>query len=98
MALKYTINLPPAGASDVASREVTVVVDAAPPEVTVLPGDAATFVRNFEHGQNVSVTLVDVDAADNRSPPSPALGFTATDTFPPPAPGALAVGDVEQVP
>jgi len=98
MALKYTIQLPPPGASDVVSREVTATVNADPPKTTALPGSALEVVELFQHGDNVSIVLVDVDGAGNRSQPSDPLGFTAADTFPPPKPGELAIGNVEQVP
>jgi len=98
VALKYTINLPPAGASDVGQREVTTTVNSDPPKTTALPETATTYVDTFQNGDNVSIVLVDVDKAGNRSQPSDPLGFTATDTFPPPKPGELAIGNVEEVP
>jgi len=97
VALLYSFTLGPPGAGDVVSRELTTVVDGGAAQKTTLPGSATTYSATFEHGQNVSMNLVDIDGAGNRSPPSPTLSFTAADTFPPPAPAIPVISNVEQV-
>lgn len=95
--LRYTINMPPAPAiSDLGSREVTIKLDSATSVKTLMPTDT-TFQFDCDRDVNVTLTLVDIDTSGNRSAPSPALNFVATDTVPPPIPGLMSVGDVEQL-
>jgi hypothetical protein len=96
MALEHTIGLPPRGASDVVQRELSVTIGDAT-VVQVLDGAATEAKVLAQHNDAVSLKLTDVDRAGNRSPDSPTLTFTATDTFPPPAPGTLAVTSVVEV-
>jgi hypothetical protein len=86
--LIYALSLPPAGAPDVVLRELTVTVNGAAREpIAVADGHELGFAQ----GDAVGLVLVDVDDAGNRSQPSPALEFVATDTLPPPPPGDLGV-------
>src|SRR5215831_11275069 len=95
--LRYTIKLPAKPAiADLATREVTIALDAKTDVWALLP-DTADFVFDTDVGVLVSITLIDIDTSGNRSAPSPALTFTATDTVPPPVPGGLAVANVEQI-
>ena len=95
--LRYTVDMPPRPAiGDLATREVTAVVDATK-TIKPLAPDAASFTLDVEAGAAVSISLVDIDSSGNRSGASPALEFTAEDTVPPPVPGGLAVGKVEQI-
>ena len=95
--LRYTIDMPPKPPiTDLASREVTITLNAVADVRTLAPDDAS-FQFDTDVGVAVSITLVDIDTSGNRSAPSPALSFTATDTVPPPVPGGLAVAQVEQI-
>src|SRR5262245_45486504 len=95
--LRYTVQMPPAPAiGDLNVREVVVVLNSAQ-EVRPLPPTQASFQFDTEPGVSVSITLTDIDTAGNRSAPSAPLAFTATDTVPPPQPGGLSVGSVEQI-
>jgi hypothetical protein len=95
--LRYTIDMPPAPAiSDLGKREITVDLNGVD-TVTAYAPDTVNFTVDTNAGDVVSITLVDIDKSDNRSQPSPALTFTATDTVPPPVPGGLSVESVEQI-
>jgi len=95
--LRYTIDLPPKPAiADLATREVTIVMDGIS-DVRALGPDIVNFVVDTDPGTAVTITLVDIDTSGNRSAPSAPLNFTATDTVPPPVPGGLAVEKVEQI-
>jgi hypothetical protein len=95
--LKFT--LPAPGASDVATRELTITVNGGdPPQVKLYPG--ATLVTDemiFNQDDTLSITLVDVDGAGNRSPASAAFVYTVTDDVPPPQPGSVGVTDKRQI-
>src|SRR5262245_49258840 len=95
--LRYTITLPPAPAiADLAAREATIGLDTVN-TVRLLEPVATTFQFDTEPGVAVDITLVDIDTSGNRSAPSPSLAFVASDTVPPPVPGQMAVGSVEQI-
>ncbi len=91
--------LPPVGASDVAKRELTVTVNGIdPPQVVTMTGQPLLSDEMVFNADDVlSVSLVDIDAHDNRSPASAALVYTVTDDIPPPAPGVLSVGEKRQI-
>jgi hypothetical protein len=88
--LNFVLDLPVAGAADVVSRELTVVVDGVS-SVETLAGDAAVSA-DYSGIDNAVVTgsLVDVDDAGNRSEASE-FSFVLTDTVAPPAPGAVGL-------
>lgn len=100
---RYKFTLPPPGATDVASRELSIQVagqDA--PQVVVLPGDAlqTDFIGPFDMGAALKVSLVDIDSATptpNRSVPSDAFEFTVIDDVAPPKPGMIGVAESQQV-
>src|SRR5262245_16698286 len=95
--LRYTIQMPPAPAiGDLNVREIVVSLNTAQ-EVRPLPPTQASFQFDTEPGVAVSIVLTDIDTAGNRSAPSAPLAFTATDSVPPPQPGGLSVGSVEQI-
>ena len=95
--LQYTVNMPPKpDISDLDHREVTVVLDSNP-DIRKLPPDTAMFKFHCEPGTQVNITLVDIDTSGNRSERSEPLAFTATDTVPPPVPGGMSIGSVEQI-
>lgn len=85
--LRCQLQLPPPGAPDVVLRELTQVINGIQTVLNVEQG--YTFLA--EDGAMVSLSLVDIDDAGNRSEPSPTLTFTATDTIAPPTPGELGV-------
>lgn len=93
--LRYEIVLPPPGAPDVTARVLKVET----------PTNSDTFVMSVtelppsilcEQGDTVTITLSDVDDADNISAPS-TFSFIATDTIAPPAPGQVGVRLVEEL-
>ena len=95
--LRYTITMParpPIG--DLATREVTIRLNDVA-EVRPLPPDAPSFQFDVDVSVSVNITLVDIDTSGNRSAPSSALAFVSKDEIPPPVPGQLAVGFVEQI-
>jgi hypothetical protein len=95
--LRYTITMPPKPSiGDLATREVTIQLNGVP-EVRPLQPDDASFQFDTDPGVSVNITLVDIDTSNNRSAPSQPLAFVAEDTVPPPAPGQLSVGTVEQI-
>lgn len=88
--LVYKLILPPPGAPDVVTRELAVFKNGgAEPHaiLSVVDGQEIT----FDQGDVVTLRLVDIDDAGNRSEPSPPFDFVATDTIAPPAPGAPGV-------
>lgn len=91
--------LPPAGASDVAQRELTVTVNGGdPPLVRTYPAPADKSDEwVFNDSDHLVVTLVDVDGRGNRSQPSAAFSYDVVDDVAPPAPGELGVTDKRQI-
>jgi hypothetical protein len=91
--LTFSITLPPPGANDVVSRQLTIARDDTTDEPTVitLPGDATESAdMTGEQGLTVLAQLIDIDDAGNQSAPSNAT-FVLADTIAPPAPGALGI-------
>ena len=89
--ISFKVVLPTLLDADVVSRELTVQVSDLPPVVATLD-TAATESDGYSGEQDapVTVTLVDLDDAGNRSEPS-TLSVTLTDTFPPAKPGELSL-------
>lgn len=89
--LKFVLDLPAPGASDVVKRELSVRVGSADVKSIELDG-AALVTEELEGADNDSVDgqLIDIDDAGNRSEAS-SFSFVLTDTIPPPAPGAVGL-------
>jgi hypothetical protein len=87
----FDVLLPPPAAPDVISRELGISISGQPAEVRSL-GTADTLITGLKapQGTTVSLSLVDVDDAGNRSIPSYKT-FEALDTIPPPQPGELGI-------
>ena len=91
MALVYTVSAGPAVDADVTGRQLTVVVNGEVLSVVELAGSATDLGEvKVEQNSNVTLSLVDVDDAGNRSQPA-VLDFVATDTIPPAQPGSFGV-------
>lgn len=89
--LVYAVTLPPATAPDVVSYELTQVIDGGAPVVLAVKlGDPKPEIKVAD-GAKVSLTVIEVDDAGNKSPASPAFEFTAADTIAPGAPDAPSV-------
>ena len=89
--LTYQVTAAASTAADAVSREVSLVIDGAEPVVTVYaPTEENLGSVTVPQNAKVTVSVVDVDDAGNRSEPA-VLSFTATDTLPPPVPGAVSV-------
>lgn len=91
--------LPVSGASDVATRELTITVNGVDPPVlqTLTAGSLLSDQVVFNDGDNYSVSLVDIDAHGNRSPASAALVGVVVDSIPPPMPNMVNVAEVVQI-
>lgn len=87
LAKPFKLFLPVSGASDVATRVLTVQIADKEPVRFELPGSAG-WQDGFEAevGDIVRGSLVDVDGAGNRSEPSE-FAFEITDVIAPPKPG-----------
>ena len=86
----YRILLPEPGARDVVTRELRVAT-ATTEEIFVLgPAEVQSDLLRGDQDTTVTVSLVDIDDAGNRSEASEAQ-FFLTDTLPPPKPGELAM-------
>jgi hypothetical protein len=93
------LSLPVPGASDVATRLLTVTVNGGdPPILQTLLGSALVSDQLVLHDNDTVVaTLVDVDGHNNHSPASAAFSFTVIDDVAPPAPGALGIAEKVQL-
>lgn len=95
--IQFKVVLPPVVDTDVVSRELSVQVADGEPTVLPLAKDQ-TEAEGFEGPQDadVSLSLVDIDDAGNRSEAS-TLDVTLADTFPPAAPGELSIVQTGEV-
>ncbi len=92
-------SLPPVGAADVATRELSVTVNGAAPALTPLPGQPLlTPEMVFDQDDQLLIVLTDVDGAGNRSLPSNPFSYAVVDDVPPPQPGELGVSAKRQLP
>lgn len=90
MALVYSVSAGAPVDSDVVVREITVAVNGEVKETRSF-GSVTDFGEfSFEQGDNVVITLVDIDDAENRSQPAE-CSFQAADTIPPAQPGSFGV-------
>lgn len=85
------VGLPAPGASDVVSRELSIQIGAAEPDVKSVALEASE-VTGFSGGDNetVTVSLTDIDDAGNRSEPR-VQSFTLVDNIAPPQPGEFGL-------
>lgn len=92
-------NFPTPGSSDVVTRELTITKNGGdPPEVRTYPTETTvTDEMVFDAGDKLSLTLVDVDGAANRSQASAAFVYEVVDDVPPPQPGNLGVAEKRQI-
>ena len=91
MALVYSVSAGPAVDADVTGRQLTVVVNGEVLSIVELAGSATDLGEvKVEQNANVTLSLVDIDDAGNRSQPA-VLDFVATDTLPPAQPGSFGV-------
>lgn len=89
--LFFNLVLPPAGAADVASRQVTVTIGTGDPQTINLAGtDLSTPELSGSDNDAVVGTLVDTDDAGNASP-AREFSFVLVDTLAPPQPGELGI-------
>lgn len=91
--LTYVINAAAPVDGDVVQREMLVTIsgDTNSATTTVWPGHAVDLGSvSAPQDATVTISLVDVDDAGNRSVPY-TLSFVAADTIPPSAPGAVMV-------
>jgi hypothetical protein len=90
--LSYQITLPPlAEPNDVEIRLLTVTVDGdEKANYSVPPGQLTIDNVKIVANSAVSLSLIDIDDALNKSEPS-VYEFTAVDTFPPAKPGEFAI-------
>ena len=88
--LQFVVQLPPAGAADVIERRFTLESPLGKTDIT-LPGDA-TLVEGLEapEATALTLTLVDVDDAGNKSEPR-VQTVTLVDNLAPPQPGEMGV-------
>lgn len=98
MALVYNFNCEAPVDSDVVERRLTVAVNGETVSTDPYAPDTVDFGEfEFAQGDNVVVSLVDVDDVGNTSDPA-VLEFVATDTLPPVVPGGFSVALVREVP
>ena len=91
MALVYSVSAGSAVDADVTTRELTVVVNGEQVAQNTFPGsETALGEVVVPQGGNVTLTLVDIDDAGNRSQPA-TVEFVAADTIPPAQPGSFGV-------
>lgn len=106
--IKAFVNIPPPGASDVATRTLKIGITGTTGPVQVNGADvsdggsadvpvlSAQVTVEADKGANVALTLTDTDEDGNASVPSDTLNVVFADTFPPPKPEALTVDHEEQ--
>ena len=89
--LTFSVDLPPAGASDVTTRELSVKVGESDAVIRTLAGSDVE-AGGFEGEQDTEVflSLIDVDDKGNRSEPREQTA-TLFDNLAPPQPGQLGI-------
>lgn len=98
MALVYALAVGATADSDVVERRLTVDVNGEVVKINSYPATAVDLGElSFKQGDNVVLSLVDVDDVGNVSEPG-VLAFVAADTIPPQAPGGFAVSLLREVP
>lgn len=91
MGLYFVISLPPIGAADTVTRQLSVAIAGGTALVSFPALEAADSEEYFgEQNDSIEAKLVDIDDVGNRSQPS-VLEAVLTDTIAPQTPGALGV-------
>ncbi len=88
--------LPPPSASDVARREFAHAVDGGQSATQVLAANETQVSLVADKDATLTVSLVDIDDANNRSP-ARTLEFVVTDMVAPGQPGDIVAQVVEQI-
>lgn len=88
--LLFDVILPSPGAGDVVKRELTIARDGVDPIVLETDGDAAALSSKAPQDSELTLTLVDIDDAGNRSEPR-VQTVTLADTIAPPQPGEMGI-------
>lgn len=97
MALVYLVTAGAPVDHDVVNRVLTVTVGGVS-ETTTVSGDTTNFGEiTVPQDVEVTLTLVDVDDAGNKSEPAE-VTFVSADTIPPAKPGEFGVTIVREVP
>ncbi len=87
MALIYSVTCDPSASNDVVERRLTIKVNGETKnQLTFDPYTGDLGEQSFVDGDNVVLTLVDIDDVGNVSEPA-VLEFIAADTIPPEKPG-----------
>ena len=94
--MKWELNfqLPTKSASDVVTQELSVAINGV---ASVVLGNFAAdltetgFIGEFNDNDALSITVVDIDGAGNRSPASEPALYTLVDDVAPPQPGMVGV-------
>ena len=94
--LVYGCNPPAKTAPDVAAFEFTATIAGKDDQVVVQKDGEAQAEIMADDDDSVSLTCVLIDDAGNRSQPSSAYVFTATDTIAPGAPDAPSVNLIRE--
>ena len=96
--LVFKFNLPEKSAPDVTSRELTVQSGTNDPTLITLPPEVTeTDTLQGNEGDVLTVSLVDIDDAGNRSE-ARTQEFTLADTIPPAQPGEIGLVVTEELP
>ena len=91
MALVYAVTAGAPVDADVVERQLSIVVNGESVSTKSFAGAATELGEvTFSDGDNVTMTLVDLDDAGNRSKPAVA-DFVAADTIPPAQPGSFGI-------
>ena len=86
MSLVYAVTVAPPTDADVVSRTLTVTVNGEARQPVSFTASATDLGEHaFTQGDDVVMTLVDIDDADNTSEPA-VVSFRAADTLPPSRP------------
>ena len=93
---KYTFMLPLPGATDVVNREMHVDINGVMDMVEIDPSVTEHSI-DLEEDSNVSIYMIDIDDAGNRSAKGETFSFVVVDMVPPDAPGAVTIKDVVEV-
>lgn len=89
----YKFGIPAPKSTDVVTRELHIVIDETETMVE-LGVDVSEFEYTLDEGSNVSMYLIDIDGAGNRSEQGDVLTFTVLDIVPPEAPAAPVINDI----